>query len=304
MAERKSHGLTETDVGIREYLCHSEPFAAIIKHRYADFHVHEVDLLGNTVHLTSLSVPMQPGVNTQSSKSTFGKTDIEKCQDVATIIGNEDLKDIIYDFLNNESNTVDHIPVPAPSDKERRSKIHQAVRENFNGRLGTSLDQEINVIKIERFKANLHRERNQKTNFKELGGDYLHFTLYKEDRDTMETINYISKISKITKKNFDFAGTKDRRAITTQRVSVKRVKAETLSAVNRKLTNARVGNFSYSNQRLNLGDLKGNQFKIALRDVVGNLEKIEESLCSLKNVGFINYFGMQRFGTRSTPTSE
>jgi tRNA pseudouridine13 synthase len=40
------------------------------------------------------------------------------------------------------------------------------------------------------------------------------------------------------------------------------------------------------------------------RNVVGDFDCIERSLLSVRDMGFINYFGMQRFGTYSVPTYE
>lgn len=57
-----------------------------------------------------------------------------------------------------------------------------------------------------------------------------------------------------------------------------------------------MGNFCFREYPLSLGDSKGNLFKIALKDVKGNQEMIEKSLESLKEKGFINYYGLQRFG--------
>ena len=48
---------------------------------------------------------------------------------------------------------------------------------------------------------------------------------------------------------------------------------------------------------LKLGDLKGNRFKIVIREVdENNNEIIKNGIESLKYNGFVNYFGMQRFG--------
>lgn len=41
---------------------------------------------------------------------------------------------------------------------------------------------------------------------------------------------------------------------------------------------------------------------IALRNVIGEPNQIERKLESLKENGFINYYGAQRFGTRHVPT--
>ena len=133
-------------------------------------------------------------------------------------------------------------------------------------------------------------------------GDYCWFVLYKENKDTMDAINLLSKLLKIKAGIFGYAGTKDRRAVTTQQVSVYRVRAEQLQELNSTLRNICLGNFQYCKEPLKLGSLSGNHFVITLRNVLGDHSKIEESLESLKINGFINYFGLQRFGTTSVST--
>lgn len=132
--------------------------------------------------------------------------------------------------------------------------------------------------------------------------NYCRFVLYKENKDTMDAINLLSKLLRIKAGIFGYAGTKDRRAVTTQQVSVYRVRAEQLQELNSSLRNLCLGNFQYCKEPLKLGSLSGNHFIITLRNVVGDHREIEESLKSLKINGFINYFGLQRFGTTSVPT--
>lgn len=48
--------LQERDFGITEYLTSTEGFNAIIKQRYSDFIVNEIDSHGDVVHLTDVSV--------------------------------------------------------------------------------------------------------------------------------------------------------------------------------------------------------------------------------------------------------
>ena len=38
------------------------------------------------------------------------------------------------------------------------------------------------------------------------------------------------------------------------------------------------------------------------RNISGTQEQVEQALKSLKETGFINYYGMQRFGTTAVPT--
>ena len=46
-----------------------------------------------------------------------------------------------------------------------------------------------------------------------------------------------------------------------------------------------------------MGDHNGNRFTIMLRDVSCGESQLEEALVQLGERGFINYFGLQRFGS-------
>lgn len=67
-----------------------------------------------------------------------------------------------------------------------------------------------------------------------------------------------------------------------------------------------VGNFGFRSTTLKLGDLQGNRFRIALRHIARDKRSdIETTLESVKERGFINYYGLQRFGnSASVPTYE
>jgi len=67
-----------------------------------------------------------------------------------------------------------------------------------------------------------------------------------------------------------------------------------------------IGSFERVFKPINLGMLKGNRFSVALRYIDANLSDEEISL-NVKNAiesGFINYFGMQRFGSFSIRTHQ
>ena len=155
-----------------------------------------------------------------------------------------------------------------------------------------------------------------KPSWEDLGGKYLHFSLYKENKDTMESISYLARQLKTNVRFFQFAGTKDRRAVTVQRVSVERVLVNPLISAGRTLRNAYIGNFEYRPHSLQLGELTGNEFVITLRDcdfhyplpleskyvLEGAQMLVGSSVKSLSERGFINYYGLQRFGTFSIGT--
>lgn len=159
------------------------------------------------------------------------------------------------------------------------------------------------------------RHRGQPA-WEELGGEYLHFSLYKENKDTMEVVGFLGSKLNCGTKGFGFAGTKDRRACTVQRVCVKRQTAERMYGFNKVLYNAAVGDFEYRHNDLKLGDLKGNEFTITLRDCHFQNEEgkdfaqrrqlanevVEKAITDFSEKGFINYYGLQRFGSFAAST--
>ena len=223
----------------------------------------------------------------------------------------------------------------AISDRELRTRMHQEVRRIFSSRLETSTDDNGAVqFTAASTKSSWGRDANGgrdsggrnssgrnplqkgKLGWRELGGEYLHFSLYKENKDTMEVISYMARSLKMKPQSFQFAGTKDRRGVTVQRVSVYRVYADRLLSVGRTLRNAKIGNYQYQPNGLELGDLTGNEFVITLRDcqfrnasTIGGEEQLKmasqivgTASKHLSERGFINYYGLQRFGTFSTRT--
>ena len=227
-------------------------------------------------------------------------------------------------------------------DRADRTKVHQALRDAFSSRLESSTDDDGNLVVSaanpqgrgrggysthtgtdgKGQQRTNHREPNTsqmtgKRLWEELGGDYLHFSLLKENKDTMEVISYLARSLHTKPSSFQFAGTKDRRGVTVQRVSVYRQKAERLKALNRGLRSAALGNFTYSPNQLQLGELSGNDFIITLRDChfpglsasdsscvsINEISRmVETAVASMKTQGFLNYYGMQRFGSFETRT--
>eukprot|EP01126_Amoeba_proteus_P021445 TRINITY_DN2179_c0_g1_i10.p1 TRINITY_DN2179_c0_g1~~TRINITY_DN2179_c0_g1_i10.p1 ORF type:complete len:145 (-),score=16.38 TRINITY_DN2179_c0_g1_i10:124-558(-) len=71
--------------------------------------------------------------------------------------------------------------------------------------------------------------------------DFLMFTLYKENKDTTNALVLISHFLKINPKVFNTSGTKDKRAVTTQKVTAYRVPARKLLEINKKLQGIQTG---------------------------------------------------------------
>ena len=109
--------------------------------------------------------------------------------------------------------------------------------------------------------------------------------------DTHVLVKELSRKLNIGQKSIGFAGTKDKRAITTQHFSVK-TSRENLSAIN--LENIELEFLHSSIKPIRLGNLVGNKFKIKVTSSSNN-NNITNIFSELEGF-FPNYFGVQRFG--------
>ncbi|XP_074532830.1 pseudouridylate synthase 7 homolog isoform X2 [Halichoeres trimaculatus] len=291
-ADMMKHGLTEVDVGILKYVSDHEGFSGILKERYSDFVVHEINKQGKIVHLDDLSIPAEeeatPEVEEQPIES-----------DVLTEEQKRQLGELQL-FKNKESN----VSIEVLDDtKEKRTLVHKAIKTQFPG-----LETKTEEREGRRFIVAYHAAGKKalaaprKHFWPKNRGSFCHFVLYKENKDTMDAINVLSKFLRLRPNMFSYMGTKDKRAITVQEIAVLKITAERLAHLNKCLMNLKLGNFCYKNHPLKLGELQGNHFTVVIRNISGTDEQVNQAMTSLKQTGFINYYGMQRFGTTAVPT--
>ena len=130
-------------------------------------------------------------------------------------------------------------------------------------------------------------------------GEHTHFTLEKRNWDTITALREIARASGVSYKRFGFAGNKDRRAVTKQRISAWHVEEERLRTV--RLPGISLYDFNRNHSRITLGSLMGNRFVATVRRTKFNGQELVETLTNIKTeldgVGVPNYFGYQRFGT-------
>ncbi|KAI1351660.1 pseudouridine synthase [Xylaria sp. FL0043] len=219
------------------------------------------------------------------------------------------------------------INIPSIKEKSKRSQVHGEIRRIFDGKIDTTTgpDDSIKATAFRggnRQRGNRSANNNSRINRQNLvqgsSGPYLHFSLYKENKDTMDALNHMAKILRIHPKAFGVAGTKDRRAVTVQRVSIKGRNPNSLIAVNERINSIKIGDFKYEQDPIHLNDHDGNEFVIVLKNCVfGGTETltfdeklsvakstIDQALTQIIQHGFINYYGTQRFGTHQIGTQE
>lgn len=124
-------------------------------------------------------------------------------------------------------------------------------------------------------------------------GDYLWFTLKKRDWELNKLLSILKKKLGVSKKRLSYAGTKDKKAVTEQTISIWKVDKEDLKKIN--IKDVEFSNFRKKSKHIKSGDLKGNWFKITVR----NLDNIDENKIEKIKKGFLNLFDEQRFGLRN-----
>lgn len=328
--DESDKGITERDVAITEYLSPElMGFRGILKQRYTDFLVNEVLPDGTVLHLTDLGLAdkrdrrrerreqaREEGKTAddearekEKEKKVPEPTD-EQRQQLAALLGEETYGQVVQLFSTGSKLITDK----SYESKDDRTRLHQLIREAFGSRLETRTDPENKfVVTLATDPGKGVRRRGDKLDKSHMGRvqDYVHFVLYKENKETMEVANLLSKFLRIPPKTISYAGTKDRRGVTVQKLSVSKIKVERLNGLNKTLRGVKLGSFEYSSTPLKLGELAGNEFIITIReaDLMGEAtiddrleEVVNKAMASLRTRGFINYYGMQRFGTFSIST--
>ncbi|XP_061825352.2 pseudouridylate synthase 7 homolog [Nerophis lumbriciformis] len=293
-ADMMKHGLTEVDVGICKYVSDHQGFSGILKERYSDFVVNEISKEGKIVHLDDLTIPKE---------AQEEATEEEKPPTESDILTEEQKKQLgdLQLFTNKESS----VSIEGDDSKDKRTQVHKAIKSQFPG-----LETKTEEKEGRRFIVAYHAAGKKalaaprKHFWPKNRGSFCHFVLYKENKDTMDAINLLSKFLRLRPNMFSYMGTKDKRAITVQEIAVLKITAERLAHLNKCLMNLKLGNFTYKNHPLKLGELRGNHFTVIIRNISGTDEQVHQAVTSLKQTGFINYYGMQRFGTTAVPTQQ
>ena len=117
--------------------------------------------------------------------------------------------------------------------------------------------------------------------------------------ETNRLVRMISKNLGITRNKITFAGTKDKRAITSQLFSIE-APVESVGALS--MHQVVVEDVYASKKHITIGDLIGNSFQIKLRNTQLKGEEMASSVAQTRNDlealgGFPNFFGVQRFGS-------
>ncbi len=134
---------------------------------------------------------------------------------------------------------------------------------------------------------------------KVVGGDRTVARIRTRNWETNRVVREMSRRLAVSRKRIRFAGTKDKRAITTQlfQFDVPEDRVRSL-----RLADVEVLETWTTDRELEIGDLRGNRFRIVVRDLAvgekGASPAIAATATQLELLGgFPNFFGLQRFGS-------
>jgi tRNA pseudouridine13 synthase len=119
-------------------------------------------------------------------------------------------------------------------------------------------------------------------------GKYTYFLLRKRNHTTLDALQHIAFAMHAPLSWFGCAGNKDKVAITEQVCSVASIPSESLKRL--ALAGIELIILGKGDKPVSLGDLKGNEFEIVVRDI----DKLPE-----RKTQFVNLFGEQRFSTNN-----
>ena len=125
--------------------------------------------------------------------------------------------------------------------------------------------------------------------------DFLWCEMEKQDIDHFTAIKEITRLLGKGVDSIGYAGTKDKRAWTSQRISIFKPDVEKVRAFHHpKIV---LKNFKWSKRKIKMGYLEANYFRIVLRDI-SKKDAIYITKPIRGTKWFPNYFGLQRFGSQ------
>lgn len=135
-------------------------------------------------------------------------------------------------------------------------------------------------------------------------GEHQFLLIRKRNANTEWVARQLARWAKVKPLDVSYAGLKDRYAVTTQWFSVRL--ANKPEPDWQQYANAEIEflTFTRHTRKLKRGALKGNRFKLTLRNLAGDLESLPARINTIAQSGVPNYFGEQRFGQNNLAEAE
>ena len=229
MAIPTAAGDREASLGITEFLTPGPGFLAITKLRFTDFIVHEVSLSGQTVRLEALEdapAAPAPADSAPGAGAPHAPADVAAEAALADVVGLEVAQALcqLQASAKAAGGAAQSEPVllPRDDDKAHRKAVHQLVKQHLLPLVSDTADADGGgkCVRVQapaaaraanRAGGKRQRVDNREEWPVEAGGKrYLSFTLYKENRDTLQAVQELARLLRVGQNLFGFAGTKER----------------------------------------------------------------------------------------------
>lgn len=180
--------------------------------RYSDFIVREVALDGKVCMLDDMSTDLQEQVF--GATLTLDREEaLAQCeQQLATLLDAGTVARVM-EYLRGSLDADSELLIPSPEDKSQRTDIHKCFKAYLANVVSTETfsDSTGKYIRIKPGKS-----KDKRVQWPAGCPEFLKFALYKENIDTPAAINALARNVRCNQDNVGFAGTKDKRAVTTQ----------------------------------------------------------------------------------------
>ena len=127
-------------------------------------------------------------------------------------------------------------------------------------------------------------------------GEHLLLRVEKRGANTVWVARELARYAGVSPREVSYAGMKDRQALATQHFSLWLGKHVQPDWAAHQHAEFRILEVARHRRKLRIGSLKGNRFRIVLRDLSMPAKELESKLVSIRERGVPNYFGPQRFG--------
>ena len=297
-----------------------------LSHRFSDFRVTELDLNGVAAVLTNQDLPK--GQHHEDDNKTYSGVDdiVEEYKSMFPEYEScaKDLQNFLEQLVENPKKECQPVVLKVTDDKDKRRRFHTIFRNcPFLPSMETHANHpKYDTIACDEGNPDQHTITVMKKRSNKVKGNpgkpirrarepwpggkqckYVKCVMKKINMDCAAALNRISRMLYISPKVLSVAGAKDKRAVTSQWITAYQVHPDRLVNITKALSpQLEFGNFEYYSQSLGLGDLSGNVFEIVLRGISSTEDEVGKAVLCTKANGFINYFGLQRFGTGESPT--
>eukprot|EP00428_Durinskia_dybowskii_P068102 CAMPEP_0170408230 /NCGR_PEP_ID=MMETSP0117_2-20130122/28678_1 /TAXON_ID=400756 /ORGANISM="Durinskia baltica, Strain CSIRO CS-38" /LENGTH=672 /DNA_ID=CAMNT_0010665547 /DNA_START=17 /DNA_END=2035 /DNA_ORIENTATION=- len=316
----------ESAVGITEFANSARGIQGIMKQRYSDFIVREVSLDGKVAYLNSLCgeelekrfFSTSDGDNegeAPSNEETVARmvqSLIDIAKDKVQDGEREKLSYFLTQCIEKGADCPESFVVFSDLDKPSRTAVHATVKTtmaDFIETEATQVDGKSMIKMIAKHKRTGNQLKRKRAEWPSGLGNFLRFTLLKENIDTMNAVTILNNGLRcgFSGNGVTYSGTKDKRGVTVQKCTVYRRKPSDFARMNASKMTPTIlcGDFEFVSDPAQLGDGGGNRFEIVLRALnTSNECEILGACQAMQFSGFVNYFGLQRFGKGGTRSHE